>query len=329
MSLMQPVLQKLADGQFHSGEMLAKELGVSRNAIWKTINQLKKRGVEIYSIKGRGYRFAKNIELLSSEGSTPNLENKPEKVELQLLFETDSTNQYLLRQKLACDCLYVCASEWQTQGRGRLGRPWLAPMASHLSFSIGRYWAQDISLLGGMSLAAGVAVIQTLRMFGIEQPQLKWPNDIVLGTEQGLLKIGGILVEMKGNADAGMQWVVGIGLNVADTRSWDDQVDQPIIGLENIHPQPLSRNQLLQQLIKQWLLCEQILITEGVNGIVKLWRKFDILKNQPVRVGTAAVKTDGIAKGVDDRGQLLVEVNNKIRRFSGGEVKVRLEKVSR
>ncbi len=323
MNLLQLVVTRLSSSHYVSGQNLAEDFSVSRSAIWKTIARIKKRGVGVYSVKGRGYKLIQPIEWLDKKNIIDEFHQNLHLVDVDILFETDSTNNGLLKMSMAHSKLYLRACEWQSAGRGRQQRPWLAPMAAHLSFSLGRFWQHDISLLSGMSLAAGVAVIRALRLCGISGPLLKWPNDIVISSTKGLVKLGGILVEMKGNVDSGMQWVIGIGLNIDDTSSWQSQVDQPIIGLNNLSRSKISRNKLLSTVVKCWLDCEKLLVNKGIDPIIQAWREYDVLNGLPVQLATLDGVVKGQAQGVDSRGQLLVYTQGKLKAFGSGEVKIR------
>ncbi|PIP80893.1 MAG: biotin--[acetyl-CoA-carboxylase] ligase [Gammaproteobacteria bacterium CG22_combo_CG10-13_8_21_14_all_40_8] len=323
MNTVEAVFQLLNVDHFVSGQVMADELEVSRNAIWKAISQLKKRGVSVYAVTGKGYKVPQVYEILQKNLILKTLKGSNHGFDVELLFETDSTNQNLLKKSILDDKLHICASEWQSQGRGRLQRQWLAPMASHLSFSFARYWHHDFSLLSGMSLAAGVSVVKALRLLGIENVMLKWPNDIVYPTEQGLAKLGGILVEMRGNADSGMQWVIGIGLNIADISHLQQQINQQALGLANIHPAPVSRNTLLSTIVLEWLDCEKKLIEQGLGAIVADWRAYDALCQQPVVMEHQGKIIKGLSMGVDERGQLLVKNEKGVTAYGGGEVQLK------
>ena len=138
-------------------------------------------------------------------------ETKSRIAEIEIHAELDSTNSRLMRLA-ACDSVplgTVCLAECQTQGRGRIGRVWHTPPGGNICLSL--LWRfNDFNAFSGLSLAIGVAIVRALRTAGVEGVGLKWPNDI-LWRER---KLGGILVEVSGEAHDNHSVVIGIGLNV-------------------------------------------------------------------------------------------------------------------
>ena len=116
----------------------------------------------------------------------------------------------------------VCTAEQQTAGRGRRGREWISPFGRNLYVSTVWEFTQGAAALEGLSLAVGVAVAQALKGLGLPEVQLKWPNDI---QHEGK-KLGGVLLEMVGDASRQCQVVVGIGVNVAMPGAAANAIDQ-------------------------------------------------------------------------------------------------------
>ncbi|MFC6670889.1 HTH domain-containing protein [Marinobacterium aestuariivivens] len=165
------LLSVLADGQFHSGQELGAQLKVSRSAIWKQIRKLEDFGIEIYSVKGRGYRLPGGLDLLDADLFQDGLD---ETVATQLgdvRFELSipSTNllaMQQLQQQTGHGHLYV--AEQQTAGRGRRGRHWVSPFARNLYFSLVWRFPQGAASLEGLSLAVGLGLSRGLRRLGLE-----------------------------------------------------------------------------------------------------------------------------------------------------------------
>jgi BirA family transcriptional regulator, biotin operon repressor / biotin---[acetyl-CoA-carboxylase] ligase len=132
--------------------------------------------------------------------------------DLKVLPVTGSTNlelMHLAQQQSVGGCVWI--AEVQLQGRGRRGRTWFSPFGGNLAVSIGFDSLRPMAGLGGASLVVGLAVVDALEQLGIPNLSLKWPNDVLMGGA----KLGGILVEMTTAGSAGVQLVVGVGLNVA------------------------------------------------------------------------------------------------------------------
>lgn len=163
------ILKTLSDGEFHSGEALGHDLGISRAAIAKHIKGLSEWGVDIYRIQGRGYQLAHPMQLLDETRLTDSSEPK-----LELIPVIDSTNQYLLERVNESEKGRVCVAEYQASGRGSRGRQWVSPFGSNLYLSM--YWRLDAGMAAamGLSLVIGIAAVEALEEMGIQGVKLKW-----------------------------------------------------------------------------------------------------------------------------------------------------------
>ena len=124
----------------------------------------------------------------------------------------------------------MLAAEWQTAGRGRRGKAWTAVAGGSLTFSLGWRYEQGAGFLAGLSLAVGVAVVKALEAEGLAGVELKWPNDLV----HRHLKVGGILVELNGDALGPSTVVVGVGLNVRLPAEVRRNIEQPVSDLTTV-----------------------------------------------------------------------------------------------
>lgn len=206
------LLSMISDGNIHSGEELAKQLDISRAAIWKSIKHLESLGLQIEAVRGKGYRLTNQIELLSERVIKKTLSpiaSKSCKV-VDVLFKTESTNSYLFN-RLGSGQIHGNAvlAEYQSNGRGRRGNKWVSPLGSGVCLSVG--WRFDIApaSLGLLSLYMGVAIARALGEVELTNVGLKWPNDIVIMNK----KLGGILLELRGEASGPVDVIIGIGVN--------------------------------------------------------------------------------------------------------------------
>ena len=195
-------------GEYISGTVLARELGVTRTAIWKHIESLKEEGYQINGVPNRGYR------LTGLEGLPIPPRGEAEFfIGRQLLrfAEVDSTNdvarELLARGKLGHGA--VILAERQRQGRGRRGRNWESPNGG-LWFSVVLFPEITIAELAKISLVSALAVAGALQRFVPSGTGVKWPNDVLLNGR----KVAGILLEMKGEFDKIEYVIIGIGINV-------------------------------------------------------------------------------------------------------------------
>jgi len=318
MSLQHALIAILADGEFHSGTTLGEQLDVSRSAVWKALQQLQELDVDVHAVHGKGYRLAEPLELLDSKRIESLLSAKTQSNlrSLNVLFDVDSTNAWLLRQPQRH--AVACLAERQHSGRGRRGRDWISPFAANLYLSMGWQFDTSTSSLGSMSLVAGVVIVRRLQALGINELGLKWPNDIYC---QGR-KLGGILIEMRGESGGPSELVIGVGINIHMPGLVEDAISQPWIDLR--HCRGISRNTIAANVIDA--LTEACL--DGSRGdteqYLKDWETMNVYAGQPVVVQMPDGKTiEGECKGIDSNGALLMHVNGEMRCFHCGEVSLR------
>jgi BirA family biotin operon repressor/biotin-[acetyl-CoA-carboxylase] ligase len=323
MVLNEKLLRLMADGRFVSGEALARELGVSRAAVWQHLKAWQSHGLRVDAVRGRGYRLAAPFSPLDARLVAERLTH-PEDVQLEVLHTVDSTNSHCLSRLAHGRALQVTAAEMQLEGRGRMGRRWLSLPGYSLVFSMGRCEQGRPADLAGLSLVAGLAVVECLRSLGMTQAGLKWPNDVVTRTEAGWQKLGGILVELQGAFADTIRWVVGIGLNLGPSCPPAPDSAYDIGQLSRWWPDVARhRNVLLAALIDSWLDCEALWKREGLASMCERWMGMDVLRGESVSVQTSAGWVAGVARGIDEQGWFLLETADGIQRFSGGEISIR------
>ncbi|RXR06629.1 bifunctional biotin--[acetyl-CoA-carboxylase] ligase/biotin operon repressor BirA [Pseudoxanthomonas composti] len=314
------LLQRLIQGPA-SGAALAAACGVSRAAMWKRIEALREAGIEIQAQAGRGYQLATPVELLDQVALRAMLSPaaQAELASLEVAFEIDSTNSALLRAPAPEAGCTVLLAERQSGGRGRRGRSWVSPLAAHLYLSVSRGFGGGLSRLGGLSLAAGVAVAEALRALGVSQVGLKWPNDLVVGQR----KLGGLLVEGGGEHAGPARAVLGLGLNWRMPPDQAAQIDQPWTDLcRALQPTP-SRQQLAASVLEHLLPALAQFDREGLAPFQARYAALDSLKDQPVRILLPQGGFDGLAQGIAADGALQVLVGQERRSVHAGEVSVR------
>lgn len=311
----------LADGEFHSGTELAQALAVSRSAIWKQLASLNVLGLAYTAVSGKGYRLESPLELLSAEAIQQVLTNEAKALlgGLQIFEQIDSTNRYLSEQAQhqAVSGLF-CLAEQQTAGKGRRGRQWVSPFGCNIYLSLLWRFQHGYAGAAGLSLAVGVAVIDALRELGIDGLGLKWPNDIYY---QGK-KLGGILIEMSGEADGPCHAVIGLGLNLYLPDSQAEGINQAWTDLSKVLGQRFSkRNLLVGYLIKHLLMLMADFETVGLPKYLPQWRHYDCLLGQAAQVFVGEQVFTGVVQGVDANGLLLFQhTDGKIQAFASGEV---------
>jgi BirA family transcriptional regulator, biotin operon repressor / biotin---[acetyl-CoA-carboxylase] ligase len=321
-----PLLVLLADGEVHSGEWLATQLGQTRAAVWKGVERLRAIGVDVQALARRGYRLAKPVELLDAGRIRPELgvENLAHLRALELLFEVDSTNTRLLASAQPPPGMAdVCIAELQQAGRGRLGRRWIAPFGQGLTMSLGWTCSDVVRTLPALSLGVGVAVSRALSRAGAQGISLKWPNDIWFNDR----KLGGVLIELRAEAGGPAHVVIGVGVNVAmpeEARRDFEASGVAVASVTDACRQPPSRNlaagAILDELLSMLLQYERF----GFAAFRDAWSELDGLKDRPAQVIVGQNSILGIARGVDADGALLLETKDRMQRFVSGEASLRL-----
>ena len=327
------ILAMLADGHFHSGQELAQQFGLSRSGIWKAIQSLQSKGVEVFAVQGKGYRLAQPLELLNSttiEASKnvlqanyqqPLQQLSPEQDgELTVLWDVDSTNRYMMdRAYNGCAPGSTCLAEMQTAGRGRRGRQWISPLGGNIYLSQLWQFASGPAALSGLSLAAALAVVRVVREMGVKGAGVKWPNDILVNGE----KLAGILLEIQGESNGPTRVIVGLGLNVRLPDMMAQTIDQPYTSLENHVQKPIQRNKLAARLIDELLKVYELFSQSGFAAFVDEWLAMDVFRDKSINLKLPTGVLNGTCRGVDIAGAIRLEHNGQVTSFPSGEVSLR------
>lgn len=316
--LLLPLVDALADGAWHSGEALAKKIGITRAALSKRMHKLAEWGLQVESRTRVGYRLVLPLERLDEarirKQLSPLAASRLQALEVKAL--TDSTNAQLLNAPARQDPQALLA-EFQSAGRGRRGREWVSPFGANLYLSLA--WSFDgwPLLLTALPLAVGVACARALPE--LKNLRLKWPNDLVLDGK----KLGGILIEQRGEAGGACRTVIGVGINVAMHARQGRKIEQVWTSLQAAGSER-SRNALAAALISR--LIEALLAFEqqGFAPFAEEWRQRDLTLDQKIQISGAQETLSGIGRGVDDDGALQLETRGKIQRVLAGDVSLRL-----
>lgn len=316
------LLTFLADGEFHSGEDMAGQLGLSRASVFNALTIAADAGVALQRVRGRGYRLPRRWERLEHTEVMRMLGNDAAQFDLEILPQAASSNTLLLQRAGigvadgGAPSGSVLAVELQTAGRGRMGRTWHSGLGTAVTFSL--LWRFDCGLnaLSGLSLAVGVAVLRALKKVGAQGVQLKWPNDILTG--QG--KLAGVLIEAQGDMLGPSAVVIGIGLNYAVPPNVS-HIDQPVSAVEEVCDAMPTRNQMLAVALLELAAVLRIFGEGGFAALRDEWEQCHVHQDKPVRMqmGNGQL-VSGIARGVSDSGELCIETSEGILRFNSGEV---------
>ena len=273
-----------------------------------------------YIEDGSEVRLAEPLELLDPAKIAAGI---PEAAKLSLskldiFWDIDSTNTWLLARSDETDFHgHVCLAEQQLAGRGRRGRHWVSPFGKNIYLSIGCRMATGNVSIGGLSLVIGMQVVSVLRDIGIRDVGLKWPNDVL--ARGG--KLAGILIEMAPSRRGEARLVIGVGVNLRLDEQDAQQIDQQFSTIKE--QMQISRNQLVAELIGRITAVFADFEKTGFSAWAKSWHDFNLYEGQPVLVKSANSEVQGIDRGVDTTGNLLLETADGLRTFNAGEVSLR------
>jgi BirA family transcriptional regulator, biotin operon repressor / biotin---[acetyl-CoA-carboxylase] ligase len=307
------LIERLADGEFHSGEALGEYFGITRVAINKQIKILRSWGINLTSIPHKGYRLDTPLQLLKLEQINVYCNAD---APMLLIPVIDSTNQYLLNQITQLKSGTACVAEYQTNGRGRRGRQWFSPFGSNLYLSL--YWRfnQGPAATIGLSLAIGTVIAKVLYQISGKEVKVKWPNDLYLEDK----KLAGILVEMVGRTGDDAHVVMGVGINLAMAKP-----DQTIVNQQWANLGRVDRNQLVGQLIQALRTAMTTFEKEGLSAFINDWNTLDNFVGRPVKLLIGDKQIYGIARGINQQGALLLEQQGQLNAYVGGEISLRAD----
>ncbi len=312
---------------FLSGQELSRRLGLSRAAVWKAVDALRREGYEIEARTGLGYRLAAAPDALTAAeirsflGETAIIGR-----ELRCLDELDSTNNRakILAQSGAPDGTAVTADS-QTAGRGRMDRSFQSPKGRGIYLSVLLRPALPPERLLPVTALAGVAVCGAVeRVCGV-RPGLKWPNDPVLNGK----KLCGILTEMSLEAETGrlQSLVLGIGINVGQrAEDFSPEVREIATSLLQALGKPVSRPRLTAALLEELDRIYAALLAGDLSAYLAAYRRDCVNLGKTVQLipfGGGERET-AQAVDIDEEFSLVVrDAAGKERAVRSGEVSVR------
>lgn len=314
------LLRLLADGEFHSGELMARQLGVSRASVNNALQGIDQYGLTLFRVRGRGYRLLEQPQWLDAHKVRASL-STPDAFHLDVFDTVSSSNSVLLqRAALGASRGSVLAVEWQSAGRGRLGRAWHAGLGNALTFSLLWRFNCGLAALSGLSLAVGVAVMRALRKLNATEIGLKWPNDLI--DSRG--KLAGILIEAQGDMLGPSAVVIGIGLNLRVAEVVAQRIDQAVSALALSLPQLPERNALLAKLLQELRGVMEAFAEQGFAPLRAEWESYHRYQNRQVRMLLPdGRQLQGVVLGVTDEGALRIETEQGRQIFNAGEISLR------
>jgi BirA family biotin operon repressor/biotin-[acetyl-CoA-carboxylase] ligase len=315
------LLKVLADGDFHSGEEMARSVGLTRTSVHNALQDVAQFGLKLHSVRGRGYQLAQPLYWLEAEKISAFLGETSECLSLVVAEHAESSNAVLLeRARHGAASGSVLAVEWQSAGRGRLGRRWHSGLGDALTFSLLWRFDKGLAALSGLSLAVGVAMVRALRELGVDEAGLKWPNDVLLADG----KLAGILLEAQGDMLGPSAVVIGVGMNLSLPEAARKQIDQPVSDLVSCGVPLQERNRVFALLLKHLVVVLQAFALHGFAALRAEWESYHRLQQCVALVHMPdGSQIEGVVLGVDDEGALRMLTQRGEQVFHAGEISLR------
>ncbi len=319
MGLKEKALEVLGSGETVSGAQLARELGVSRNAVWKVMNQLRQSGYEIDAVTNRGYRLLSSPVLLSETEIRRWLTTKQIGYELEIHDQLDSTNNRAkARASAGAPHGLAVITDSQTGGRGRRGRSFFSPGHTGIYLTCvlrPSCTPEQASLL--TSLAA-VATARAIEKVADTDVKIKWVNDLYIGDK----KICGILSEAGMNMESGQldYVVVGIGVNTA-RMEFPPELRDIATSVGNETGTDPDRNRLIAEILNEM---EKLYDTMDSAAFLRESRRRSNVIGREITVIEGEKTYPARAVDIDSRGHLIIETAEGRTRLNYGEVSLKL-----
>jgi len=305
---------------------LALETGISEAAVEKHLADLQLEGLQFRVANQSGYQLAFAVDPIDeaqlkgalAAGGFPFVER------VTLLDTVGSTNDWLTRRAAAGDMHgRACITEFQSAGRGRRGRSWQGGPYRHLMLSLGWCFQREAAALAGLSLSIGLALARELRQLGGRNIGLKWPNDLLCPAG----KLGGILVDLIPQANAGSYAVVGVGINLDDSGLVGMAAGQRVTDLAAQLDGPLPQRSELAASVLTWLAQALARFDQlGFAGDQAEWNTLDVFAGKKISAVVEGEKVSGCGDGADATGCYRVRRDDgSIATLIAGEVSLSLE----
>ena len=321
---LRPIVRLLQNQRWISGAEISKITGYFGEDLEKVIAVLKARGLPLECQAEQGYRLTSSVMLIDESRLTRFLQEAGlvSATRTSVVDVVDSTNKQLLDWADPVTLHgRVCLAEYQSDGRGRQGRPWFASGYQNLTLSMAWRIEQGSAELSAVSLVAGLAVCDCLEDIGLSGVCLKWPNDVM----SPIGKLAGILIETKSTGLGYLHVVIGIGINIHNASAVKVRVEQPVADLGTMMGSNVDRTLLSAKLLSRLSSALEKMNRSGFSAdCVQEWNKRDAYMGRAV-IGTIGdEKIQGQGLGVDDSGAYQVRDNHgRTHRLISGEVLLR------
>jgi BirA family transcriptional regulator, biotin operon repressor / biotin---[acetyl-CoA-carboxylase] ligase len=294
-----------ADGAYLSGQHIAELIGCSRTAVWKHIEELRKEGFELEAVRRKGYRIVKTPEKITADELRLGLTTKfiGKNVHYEESVESTQKIAHLLAYEDAPEGTVIIAEE-QLSGRGRMDRKWHSPKYTGIWMSIILRPNIPLTKAPQLTLLAAVAIVQAIEDLTGLLPEIKWPNDILIKGK----KVTGILTELEAEADRINSIIIGIGMNVNQTKDdFPSELQQIATSLSLEKGEKVARADLIKGIFMNLEKLYLLYLKEGFLPIKLLWESYAISIGKNITARTLTHSIIGKAQGITDDGVLIIE----------------------
>jgi BirA family transcriptional regulator, biotin operon repressor / biotin---[acetyl-CoA-carboxylase] ligase len=294
-----------ANGEFISGQKISEQLGCSRTAVWKHIEDLRNEGYELEAVRKLGYRIITKPDKIS--GNEIQLGLETEFLGRNIHFEESLTSTQKIAHRLSYDGVAegtLVVAEEQTTGRGRLDRAWYSPKHTGIWMSMILRPQIPPSQAPQLTLLAAVGVVQAIQEVTGLEPDIKWPNDILINQK----KIVGILTELQAETDRINSVIIGIGINVnQELNHFPESLHSIASSLAIEKGEKIDRAKLVQVILFKIEKLYKEYLQHGFKVVKLLWESYATSIGKRIVARTLSGSIEGKAIGINDEGVLLLE----------------------
>ena len=308
-------------GNYVSGQELCRRFNVSRTAVWKAVGQLKKEGYRIEAVQNRGYILIPERELFGQHELESRMNTEWAGHPVRFYDTLPSTNlQAKLDAENGAEEGTLIVADMQTAGRGRRGRSWNSPAGTNAYFTLILRPRFSVETASMVTLVMGLAVAEAIRETCGVEAGIKWPNDIVAGGK----KICGMLAEMSVEREYIHYVVMGAGINVGK-QTFPEEIAATAASLWELCGETVSRAGLICAVMGNFETHYASLLQAGdFSGLLDRYNSLLVNRDREVRVLDPREEFCGRARGINPRGELLVEkADGTVVPVCAGEVSVR------
>lgn len=311
----QPIVEFLRQKQdFVSGEEISRQLRLSRQALWKHIQELRERGYHIDAVPHLGYKFVSSPDRLYPGEISSGLGTRVIGRTVHYREEAVSTMEEAMRIGPESPDGTVVVAETQSKGRGRLGRSWVSPKYKGIYVSL--ILKPDIlpSQAPVLALLAAVGICEGIAEAAGIQAGIKWPNDIILDGK----KLCGILTELHAELDSVLFVVIGFGINVNNS---GHELAEGAISLKQKTGETVNRVELLKAVLRRIEHDYRVFRSSGPASALERWKGLSVTLGRRVKVECHREHFEGEAVDIDADGGLMVRGDTGIiRKFTAGDI---------